>query len=382
MPYAIHLTNGTLKTTVADGTTDVSSTSIALVGKNFPGYGEYINENFVKMLENFSNATQPGVPLTGQLWYNSTSKVMLVWDGTAWVAAGKSITLDQTSSALHYMTVVASETGAPDLKTTKDKGITVQPSTGKIGVNTSQVPTAYFTVNGSSDRARALPSAAYTGTIGSFYGADSSYAILSIDAFGDAFTLPGWWMRKARGTSASLTAVQSEDPLGAIAAGGSTGANTYAQLPSAGVMFMATQAYTATNNGSRIDFYTTPNNANVWVKAASIGQNRDFTANGDVIAYGLSDERVKENIVTIDHALEKVLQLDGVTFNWRPEANKETEQREPGVIAQQVQQVLPEAVLTRGDGHLGVRYEKLIPLLVEAIKDLQKEIISIKTKLA
>ena len=78
MAYNISLSNGDPLVTIADGTVDINYTSLNLVGKNFAGYGQLMNENFVHLLENFSNATEPLNPLTGQLWYDSTTKVMKV----------------------------------------------------------------------------------------------------------------------------------------------------------------------------------------------------------------------------------------------------------------------------------------------------------------
>lgn len=84
MSYNITLTNGNSLVTVADGTTDTSSTSLTLVGKNYAGYGRFLNENYVQLLENFSNPTGPNNPLQGQLWWDSSHKVIQVWNGTAW----------------------------------------------------------------------------------------------------------------------------------------------------------------------------------------------------------------------------------------------------------------------------------------------------------
>ena len=78
MAYNISLSNGEPLVTVADGTVDINFTSLNLVGKNFAGYGQLFNENFVHLLENFSNAAEPLNPLTGQLWYDANSKVMKV----------------------------------------------------------------------------------------------------------------------------------------------------------------------------------------------------------------------------------------------------------------------------------------------------------------
>ena len=69
MAYTINLFDGTLLTTVADGTIDTAATNIKLVGKNFTGYGELMNENLIHMLENFADASEPTTPLTGQIWW-------------------------------------------------------------------------------------------------------------------------------------------------------------------------------------------------------------------------------------------------------------------------------------------------------------------------
>ncbi len=90
MAYTINLTNGTVLATVADGTIDTDATNLKLVGKNFTGYGEILNENYVHMLENFSNTTAPTSPLTGQIWWNSDVGVLNVYDGTQFKAVSSS----------------------------------------------------------------------------------------------------------------------------------------------------------------------------------------------------------------------------------------------------------------------------------------------------
>jgi len=81
MAYTINLTDGTIFATIADGTINTSS-SMILVGKNYAGYGEFLDENFVHLLENGSNTTAPGNPLVGQLWWDKTNNVMKVYNGT------------------------------------------------------------------------------------------------------------------------------------------------------------------------------------------------------------------------------------------------------------------------------------------------------------
>lgn len=87
MPYTITLTNGTVLTTVADATVD-ETTNMFLIGRNYAGYGGFVAENFVHLLENAANTSAPPAPLTGQLWYNTTTSNMEVWDGTVWVSIG------------------------------------------------------------------------------------------------------------------------------------------------------------------------------------------------------------------------------------------------------------------------------------------------------
>lgn len=82
MAYTINLTDGAIFATVADGTINTSS-SMTLVGKNYAGYGEFLDENFIHLLENGSNTTAPGAPLTGQLWWDKTNGVMKVYNGSA-----------------------------------------------------------------------------------------------------------------------------------------------------------------------------------------------------------------------------------------------------------------------------------------------------------
>jgi len=81
MSYTINHYNGKLLATVADGTVD-TSTDLTLIGKNYAGYGQSQNDNFVWLLENFANTTQPPNPLAGQIWYDSANKKLKFFDGS------------------------------------------------------------------------------------------------------------------------------------------------------------------------------------------------------------------------------------------------------------------------------------------------------------
>ena len=88
MAYKINNTFGTLLVTLADGTIDTATTDLALIGKGYAGFGEKLNENLVKLLENFNNTTAPNNKIQGQLWFDQTNKRVNVWTGDKWKPAG------------------------------------------------------------------------------------------------------------------------------------------------------------------------------------------------------------------------------------------------------------------------------------------------------
>ena len=101
MAYTVTKTNGTVITTVADGTVNTTSTSLTLIGKNYAGYGIFLNENYVQLLENFSHTTPPTAPLTGQLWYDNVNDILKVYnaDTNIWKPISSSITSSTAPSA-------------------------------------------------------------------------------------------------------------------------------------------------------------------------------------------------------------------------------------------------------------------------------------------
>ena len=113
----------------------------------------------------------------------------------------------------------------------------------------------------------------------------------------------------------------------------------------------------------------------------------EVRSTGDIIAYYSSDLALKENISPIDNALNKVMSIGGYNFDWKDSHLEDrggvdgmfVKKKDIGIIAQEVQKVLPEAVGERKDGTLGVRYEQIVPLLIESIKELKSEIESLKS---
>ena len=99
MTYNINKTDGSLLAQVADAAIDQTSTDITLIGKNVSGYGEYINENFVKILENFASSTQPNNPIPGQIWYDVANSRLKVYNGTSFaVGSGPIVSGTQPTS--------------------------------------------------------------------------------------------------------------------------------------------------------------------------------------------------------------------------------------------------------------------------------------------
>lgn len=101
MTYTVTTTAGATVATVADGTVNTTATSLTLIGKNYAGYGIFLNENYIQLLENFSNSTAPTAPLTGQLWYDNVNDILKVYNATynQWKPISSSISQATAPSA-------------------------------------------------------------------------------------------------------------------------------------------------------------------------------------------------------------------------------------------------------------------------------------------
>jgi len=118
------------------------------------------------------------------------------------------------------------------------------------------------------------------------------------------------------------------------------------------------------------------------VGTAASGTAGEIRATNDITAFYSSDERLKENISPISNALEKLSQISGNTFDWKSGFGEihSHSGTDVGVIAQEVEKVLPQVVTTRENGYKAVQYEKIIALLIEAVKELQEEVNQLKGK--
>jgi hypothetical protein len=155
-----------------------------------------------------------------------------------------------------------------------------------------------------------------------------------------------------------------------------TAANVFGSyLPFAWAYNTTTNIISTIGTSYKVGINTLPAFAGLTIKgtstlATALSVYGSIQATGDVVVYSTSDIKFKKNVTPLQHSLNKVLQLNGVRFDWDCNHKKG---HDVGVIAQEIEKVLPEAVIDRGgeDGK-AVNYEKIIPLLIEAIKELAK----------
>jgi uncharacterized coiled-coil protein SlyX len=120
----------------------------------------------------------------------------------------------------------------------------------------------------------------------------------------------------------------------------------------------------------------------IGVNIAASGVAGEIVATGDITAFYSSDIRLKENIQPIPNALEKVNQISGNTYDWK-EGHEDIHSHkgnDVGVIAQEIENILPQLVTNRDTGYKAVQYEKLIPLLIEAVKELSAKVDRLEQK--
>jgi len=156
MAYTIVKSDGTVLTTIADGTINTTSTSVGLPGRNYAGYGQQLDTNFVHQLENFADSTPPANPLTGQLWYNTNANTLYVCptDGLANANAWVSLAVSSANSTSTFGSVQVTGnltannvtannniTGANGVFTNISVSSTANISSGTANIGTGNVST-------------------------------------------------------------------------------------------------------------------------------------------------------------------------------------------------------------------------------------------------
>ena len=194
MAYTINKTDGTVVTTITDGTVD-NTTSLQLFGKSYSGFGEGLNENLVKLLENAASTAAPTAPLKGELWFDTTTNQLKVYDGTSFKPTGgsKSSSSQPTSPS------------AGDLwhDTANDQ---LSVYTGSAWLLVGPVYTSGQTLSGF--KIETLASAGGNKVVSSMYAGNTRVAILSKETFTPTVTQTGFASIKAGLTlNSTLSAV-------------------------------------------------------------------------------------------------------------------------------------------------------------------------------
>lgn len=173
MPYVVRKTDGSVFLILQDGIVDASS-GLYLVGRSFTGYGEYIADNFIRLLENFANDTPPVSPVEGQIYYNTTDKNFRYWNGTEWLSVANEGPRGFTGSVGFGATGATGPVG--DTGPIGPKGYTgsqgdIGPTgptgeIGPIGYTGSRGPTGLFGASGPSGPLGYTGSRGPTGELG------------------------------------------------------------------------------------------------------------------------------------------------------------------------------------------------------------------------
>ena len=285
MSYTMNLTDGTIFAVVADGTINTAS-SMTLVGQNYAGYGAFLDTNFVHLLENSSNTTPPGAPLTGQLWWDSGNSLLKVYNGSAFKTIS-STTAQSTAPTGNVTGDLWFNTTLQQLNVwTGVAWLVVGPGTNTPGGTTGAVATTI------------LDNASQSHYVIELYAGGTIVAMVSKDAtFTPASSITGF-------ATISPGIQVSSTVSGALFQGTATNAQTLNALNSS--QFMRSDANTSTSGTMSV-----LNNTGL-----SVGANSDFRATVSGTTVTLANQTSNGNInfnVNIGGTPTTVMNINGST---------------------------------------------------------------------
>lgn len=326
---------------------------------------------------------------------------------TATNATNVATTDDTTTNATYYPTFLTASSGNNGVRVSSSK-LTYNPSTGTLssttfsGAGTGLTGTASsLSIGGNAATATSATSATSATT-----ATNATNVTLTTSATSSAFKVP--FANTTVSTTGNYGLLQ--DSAAEFTYNPSTNTLTVGTVSGAlsGNATTATSAATWTTartitigatgksvNGSANVTWTlaevtgttgTPQFGSLGVGTAASGTTGEIRATNNVTAYYSSDARLKKNVVPLANALDMLDQIRGVRYDWTDEyiKNKGGEdgvfvrQHDVGVIAQEIEKVLPEIVAENSEGYKAVRYERIVPLLIEAIKELRAEVKALK----
>jgi hypothetical protein len=287
MAYTINLTDGSIFATIADGTINTTS-SMILVGKNYAGYGEFLDENFIHLLENGSNTTAPGNPLTGQLWWDKTNNVMKVYNGTTFKVISAS-TASSTAPTSNVAGDLWFDTVNQQLKVYNGTQFILVGPASSAGQGTSGAVVTTITDNLSVDH-----------VVIQFFVANSIVGIMSKDSTFTPQTAISGFSTIGPGLQLSTT-VSS-----ALFRGTATDSNTVGGIPASGFL-------SSTTNSTTVGTLGVLNDTGFTVGAVQSAQIQVITANSEVVLRNQSTDSNLSIRVNDGGVDTPVMQVNGST---------------------------------------------------------------------
>lgn len=390
--YTITNSDESLSITIPEGVVDDTSLSLSLIGRYVSNYGTYFAKNTLRHLENFASATSPDYPITGQLWYDKTNELLKVYTGSVWSSIStEGFDLGDLSTAVAGNVL------------TYDGNVWV-PGAGSVGYTGSAGAGFTGSASTTAGYTGSVGALGYTGSSGGGGGGDGYTGSVGytgssgLTGYTGSFGLTGY-----TGSFGITGYTGSQGTTGYTGSSGLTGyTGSFGTTGYTGSAGPSTDINAANDTTTNASFYPVMVDAAGSVQAATVSTSKfyfnpstgNLSVSGDITAFA-SDYRLKENIQIIDHALEKLDQIRGVTYNWNSTAMSygffgNMESSHVGVIAQDLEQVLPEVVKPApfdqgidehgqefsrsGEHYKTVQYDKIVALLIQAVKELKAEV--------
>ena len=316
---------------------------------------------------------------TGSIFIGGIKAISTNSDGTIQVGAQ----VVQTSASLAAVGLPVPPTGSAGSSQSTlvgSQNITGSQSiTGSMSVSGSMVVTGSLFINGTSYTAATSGTSGSSGSSGSNGSSGTSGSSGSNGSSGSSGS------NGSSGTSGSSGSNGSSGTSGSSGSNGSSGSSGTTTITNASDDRVMTSAGGVTlNSEANLTF----NGTTLYVAGAlGVGTSTPTTtglirATNDVIAFYGSDERLKENITPIENSLDILKQINGYYFDWKEMPGiHENEGHDIGVIAQEIDAVLPEIVTTRDNGYMAVKYEKLVALLIQTNKEILNRVEALEAKI-